>query len=103
MDELKAMMNEIVIAVLNDNSNRRIVIEEEKKNTSKKESKPRAPRIKSIDEIMCPKCGQGHLIKGRTAYGCSRFREGCDLILPFNQYPENLTPAKLRSSISKKK
>lgn len=103
MDELKAMMNEIVIAVLNDNSNRRIVIEEEKKNTSKKESKQRAPRIKSIDEIVCPKCGQGHLIKGRTAYGCSRFREGCDLILPFNQYPENLTPAKLRSSISKKK
>ncbi len=26
----------------------------------------------------CPLCGQGHIIRGRTAYGCSRWREGCD-------------------------
>jgi DNA topoisomerase-3 len=25
----------------------------------------------------CPVCGQGTIIKGRTAYGCSRWREGC--------------------------
>ena len=25
----------------------------------------------------CPVCGQGHIIKGKTAYGCSRWREGC--------------------------
>ena len=28
--------------------------------------------------LPCPKCGQGTIIKGRTAYGCSRWREGCD-------------------------
>ena len=27
---------------------------------------------------VCPKCGQGHIIKGKSAYGCSRWREGCD-------------------------
>lgn len=102
MNELKAMMNEIVIAVLSDNSNRRIIIEEEKKAAKKKESKPRQPRIKSIEDIQCPKCGQGHLLKGRTAYGCSRFREGCDLRLPFEEYAETLTPAKLRTLIQKK-
>ncbi len=102
MNELKAMMNEIVLAVLNDNSNRRIVIEEEKKAAQKKESKPRAPRIKSLEEIPCPKCGVGHLLKGRTAYGCSRFREGCDLRLPFEDFPETLTPTRLRTAISRK-
>ena len=102
MNELKAMMNEIVLAVLNDNSNRRIVIEEEKKAAQKKESKPRAPRIKSIEGIICPKCGVGHLLKGRTAYGCSRFREGCDLRLPFEDFPETLTPTRLRTAISRK-
>lgn len=26
----------------------------------------------------CPKCHQGHIIQGKTALGCSRWREGCD-------------------------
>ncbi len=105
MDELKAMIQQIVIAVLSDNSSRRIVIEEETKPQPKAKtpSAPRAPRIKSIEEIACPECGQGHLLKGRTAYGCSRFREGCGLRLPFTDYPETLTPAKLRAAINKKK
>lgn len=32
----------------------------------------------------CPKCGQGTIIKGKTAYGCSRWREGCDWRQPLN-------------------
>lgn len=111
MNELKAMIAEIVRAVLSDNSSRRIVIldeEEAKKKPQQKKARtapatPRAPRIKSIEEIACPECGQGHLIKGRTAYGCSRFREGCPLRLNFTDFPENLTPAKLRAAITKKK
>jgi len=27
--------------------------------------------------VPCPLCGQGHVIKGKTAYGCSRWKEGC--------------------------
>ncbi len=103
MDELKAMISEIVVAVLSDNSNRRIVIEEvrnEKEKVKGNTKKPRTPRIKSIEEIICPKCGEGHLLKGRTAYGCSRYKDGCDLRLPFSEYPADLTPAKLRAKIS---
>ena len=33
----------------------------------------------------CPLCGQGTLIKGKSAYGCSRWREGCTYRLPFQQ------------------
>lgn len=99
MDELKAMISEIVISVLSDNSQRRINIIDD---APVKEKKPRAPRLKSIEEIECPQCGSGHLIKGRTAFGCSRFREGCTLRLPFEQYPADLTPAKLRNQIKKK-
>lgn len=32
---------------------------------------------------ICPKCGKGHLIKGKTAWGCSRWNEGCDYRIPF--------------------
>ncbi len=106
IDELKQMIGEIVISVLSDNTNRKILIEEDKKATTAKgprQSKPRAPRIKSLEEIACPMCGEGHLLKGRTAYGCSRFREGCTLRLDFNEYPADLTPSRLRTRLSKAK
>ncbi len=31
----------------------------------------------------CPKCNQGHLIKGNAAYGCTEWRQGCDFRFPF--------------------
>jgi len=31
----------------------------------------------------CPKCGKGRIIKGKTAYGCSEWRNGCNYRLPF--------------------
>ncbi|MBP3214170.1 MAG: DNA topoisomerase 3 [Bacteroidaceae bacterium] len=40
------------------------------------------------DELIgmpCPLCHEGHIIKGKTAYGCSRWKEGCTYRLPFEQ------------------
>lgn len=34
-------------------------------------------------EIRCPKCKKGHLIKGKTAYGCSEWKKGCEFTIPF--------------------
>jgi DNA topoisomerase-3 len=31
----------------------------------------------------CPLCGKGTLIKGKTAYGCSEWRNGCTYRKPF--------------------
>ena len=31
----------------------------------------------------CPKCKKGNLIKGTLAYGCSAYKSGCKLILPY--------------------
>ena len=33
--------------------------------------------------LPCPLCKVGHIIKGRTAYGCSRWNEGCGFRRPF--------------------
>ena len=40
------------------------------------EAKPK--ESKAPDMPPCPKCKKGTLIKGKTAYGCSRWKEGCD-------------------------
>ena len=42
-----------------------------------------APAADPLVGQPCPVCGQGHIIKGRTAYGCSRWREGCNFRKPF--------------------
>ena len=61
----------------------------------------RKPSIKSLEQIACPKCGQGHLLKGKSAFGCSRYAEGCDMRLSFAEYDPSLTPAKLNKLIAK--
>ncbi|MCH5318976.1 MAG: DNA topoisomerase 3 [Paramuribaculum sp.] len=108
VDELKSMISKIVRDVISDDSLRKIEIEEEKKlpvkkkqSSSKKSKSSSGSKIKSVADISCPLCGEGHLLKGKTAYGCSRYREGCNLRLNFTEFDENLTPAKLQSAIKK--
>ena len=36
---------------------------------------------------ICPVCRQGRLIRGHHAYGCSRWREGCNYRVPFTENP----------------
>ena len=106
IDELKQMIASIVNSVLSDNTRHNIAIEVPEKDAPKKETKPRAPRkprvIDSLDKIKCPLCKKGHLLKGKTAYGCSEYRNGCAFVLPFSQYPDTLTPDELSKMIKKK-
>ena len=96
LDELKQMVTEIVTTVMLDNSNRRVaaaVVEEKpKKAASKKAAAPRAKKPQPAlaaanpDAIIgqpCPLCGKGYVIKGKTAYGCSEWRNGCTYRKPF--------------------
>ncbi len=49
--------------------------------------KPSSPSLVPSDELIdtvCPVCGQGRIIKGRAAYGCSNWKSGCKFVLPFN-------------------
>lgn len=106
IDELKVLVNGIVLNVLKDNSSTTIAVpdidskKKEKSSNTNKEKKTRKPRLKSIEEISCPVCGKGHIIKGRTAYGCSDFNN-CNMRLPFDSYPADLTPSKLNTMIKK--
>ena len=37
------------------------------------------------DELTCPKCKKGTVIKGNTAYGCSHYKQGCDFKVSFEE------------------
>ena len=95
LDELKQMVGEVVHSVLSDNTNRRVTLMAEtapqtakqpKKKTASAPKKPKteakkAPLTLKIDDSMlgkaCPLCGKGIIIKGKTAYGCSDWKNGC--------------------------
>lgn len=61
IEELKQMVTEVVNNVL-----------------SGKVGNPDA-----IIGTVCPQCGKGKVIKGKTAYGCSEWRNGCSWRKPF--------------------
>lgn len=90
INELKTMVKELVFSVLSDNTNRKITIEEQQKPGAAKPKAPRAKKEKTkkaeseiTEGKACPKCGKGIILKGKTAYGCSRWKEGCDFRMPF--------------------
>ncbi len=110
IDELKKMMAEIVLNVLRDNSSGSIAVEQGKparpkapaaSGGEKKPRKPRAARVKRFEDIPCPVCGKGHLMKGNNAFGCSEYKNGCHTVLSFDEYPADLSPAKLASRVKK--
>ena len=88
---LKQQVTEIVNDVLRDNSNRRVttLTEEDlkkKRTTKKRTATPKPPSRPADDSIIgttCPLCGKGTIIKGKTAYGCSNWRNGCTYRVDF--------------------
>ncbi len=88
---------QIVNQVLCDNTNRRITLiteddtKKKKTATKKKATTKKAATKKAADSLpaddsiigkVCPICGKGTIIKGKTAYGCSNWKEGCKFRLP---------------------
>lgn len=108
---LKEQINEIVHDVLADNTPRHVTILSEKDLKKKMAPKaqqapkpaaapkpaqpapptqapaqPAAQPAAPADPFVgtpCPVCGLGHIIKGKAAYGCSRWKEGCSFRKPF--------------------
>lgn len=57
------------------------------------EPKKTAPRA-IADELVCPKCQKGTILKGNTAYGCSDYKAGCDFKVTFEVVREKLANQK---------
>lgn len=101
INELKAQIQAIVCQVLSDNSNRRVTVidpEEDKKQKKKAVKPAKAPRqakasaksapqasFSSVVGSVCPLCGKGTVIRGKTAYGCSNWASGCTYRVPFEE------------------
>lgn len=87
--ELIEMVVNLVKEVKNS-SNKTIVPTET--TIQKIETKEEKPKPKKVDiiSLTCPKCKANNLIKGKTAYGCSDYKN-CKFVLPFELFGKKLS------------
>ena len=121
LDEMKAMVSDLVHEVKYDHRAKITIEEVVKKIETPKEEKVKTEPVKkkepivsqepidtstgSVQEkkIICPKCKQGTIIKGRAAYGCNAFKAGCHFKIEFDFLQKKLTDKQIFTLIQKKK
>ncbi len=109
IQELKDLLAHLIPDVLNSRTS--VVLAEPEPSTpkGKETAKPRSPKKKratsqetatTAPDLTCPLCAQGTLIRGREAFGCSAYREGCTFRLPYSQHPATLSDEELAALLS---
>ncbi|WP_299335065.1 type IA DNA topoisomerase [uncultured Psychroserpens sp.] len=85
---MKHMVDELVYEVRSEtkraNISQATVIDQ-------RQAKAKQKKTAGISSITCPKCKKGNLLKGKSAYGCSQFKSGCDLVLPFKVFGKKVS------------
>ena len=116
LDEMKEMVSQLVMEVKREN-NRKIEIvqieqeeakpEKENKSKSAESKKSSTKKGTAKDEepavITCPKCKKGKMLKGKTAFGCSEYKEGCTFKVMFEQFGKTLSDKQIYTLIQKGK
>jgi len=112
LEELKGLVREMVQEVKTDRSGRAVssapAAVAEPVRAKSQAPAASAPREKSGASAQpatglgaCPACKTGHILRGKTAFGCARFREGCQFRLPTEILGKKLTDSQVKALLSK--
>jgi DNA topoisomerase-3 len=99
MNEMKQMVAEVVDQVKRS-PRKEIALSPEEPETPEKKEKP-APAEPA--ESTCPSCKKGILLKGKNAWGCSGWKDGCRFVIPFEFMGKKLTDTQIRRLAEKGK
>ena len=95
INNMKKMVDELVYEVRSNKTSKRIssntVIPKEAKKTPTK--KPISK--KEVLGKTCPKCKKGTILKGSSAFGCSEYKNNCNLKIPFEIYGKKVSENQL--------
>ena len=99
INNMKKMVDELVYEVRSNKTSKRISsnttsVSEERKETKKSPIK-KATTKKEITGKTCPKCKKGTLLKGSSAFGCSEYKNNCDLKIAFEIYGKKISENQL--------
>lgn len=99
--ELIEMVTDLTQEVKNSQY-RRISIQEKKNTEINEKSKKQTTPLRPVEDLFCPKCKTYKLIKGKSAYGCSDFKN-CSFTIPFEIFGKKLTLKQISDLIGKGK
>ena len=99
LDELKQMVRQIVSNVIADQSNRHITIADVPQKTGQPPKEKKKRSATKEETCICPLCKKGHLLRGKTAYGCSEYLNGCTFRLDYETYGKGLSDKQLNKII----
>ncbi|WP_346853944.1 DNA topoisomerase 3 [uncultured Draconibacterium sp.] len=99
MTELKHMVYDVIQQV-KLSPKKVIAIEVEEEKPQKEVKKPAKVNTK---DLSCPKCGEGKLLKGKNAWGCSEWKNGCKFTIPFSFNKKKLSDKQIATIVTKGK
>jgi len=105
INNMKKMVDELVYEVRSNTIKKRISSassDTELSPIKKKSVKKGTTSKKQIVGKTCPKCKKGNIIKGSSAYGCSEYKNSCDLKIPFEIFGKKVSENQLIRLIDKK-
>ena len=112
LTEMKEMVTNLTKEVKYENGNSITIESEQKKEIEtnkvsdsniKNNSVSKTTETKTEEKINCPKCNKGTIIKGKSAYGCSAYKEGCNFKVEFEFGGKKLNEKQLFTLIQKRK
>ncbi|WP_298777853.1 type IA DNA topoisomerase [uncultured Polaribacter sp.] len=102
INNMKKMVDELVYEVRSNKTKKRIssnAITNEVKQSVNSKSKTKSK--KQVLGKTCPKCKKGKLLKGSSAFGCSEYKNNCDLKIPFEIYGKKVSENQIIRLIDK--
>ena len=107
LDEMKEMVSQLVEEVKQEQKQMIDIEQIKEEKTTVKAEKPKVyeakkPKVKKIAAkpiemaaVICPKCKTGTMLKGKTAYGCSEYKNSCTFKVMFEQFGKMLSEKQL--------
>lgn len=101
--ELVNLVVELTNEVLFSQFNKGVSLTTEEDLKEKKEKTRKKSEKVDISQLDCPKCKNAKLIKGKNAYGCSAYKNGCNFKVPFVVLEKKLTAKQIQDLVLKGK
>lgn len=111
LDEMKEMVSQLVLEVRQEQKKKIVIEQVDEEEKPEKSEKPKASVAKKpsaskrtgepvdMASQTCPKCKLGKILKGKTAFGCSEYKNACTFRVMFEQYGKMLTDKQLLTLI----
>jgi DNA topoisomerase-3 len=81
---MKIMVEHLVYEVMREQNQTIIAPPTESKAHDKENPQEKEKTSSTLVGFDCPKCKEGSILKGKSSYGCSAYKKGCNFLLPFS-------------------